>query len=299
MASWEERLFPFHRFRPLRGEPLRMKPGIWIYGLATVVTGILDIVWSAFEASHQPIQSLGKEIAGWHILAYLAGAWLIAAGLAILWQRTERMGAAACAAIYFLFALLSAPRFYTATHVYGFRIGVLIFILFGIGQQLLLMSPAVIVYAMSARADEAGQERALVAARWALGLGPVVFGLGHLISSKVMAGFVPHWVPFPVFWAIVTGIAFLLSGLSILSGIQDVLAARLLALMLFLFEFIVEVPPVFARPHNQAAWGGALYNVTAIGACLIFSEFVISRRKTDKRRTGVETNMAPQDSLIA
>ena len=34
-----------------------MRVGVWFYGLATVVTGILDIVWGAFEASHQPIQS--------------------------------------------------------------------------------------------------------------------------------------------------------------------------------------------------------------------------------------------------
>jgi hypothetical protein len=71
--------------------------------------------------------------------------------------------------------------------------------------------------------------------------------------------------------------------------------------MLLLFDFIVEIPPVFAQPHSQGAWGGAVYNVTAIGACLVFSEFVIGRRQTDKR----EHDLAPQavarhpDSLIA
>ncbi|MGC2400315.1 MAG: hypothetical protein WA510_11050 [Acidobacteriaceae bacterium] len=278
-----------------------MKLGTWIYGLATVATGILNIVWGAFEASHQPIQALGKHIPGSQILAYVSGAWLVAAGMAILWRRTERIGAAASAMIYLIFALLWVPRFYTATHVLGFRIGVLAFILFGIGQQLLLMSPAVIVYALCAPHNQVWQGRALVAGRWALGLGPVAFGLGHLINPKIMAGFVPHWVPFPVFWAIFTGIAFLLSGISIVSGIQDVLAARLLALMLLWFEAVVEAPPVFAQPHHQSAWGGAVYNVTAIGACLIFSQFVMSRRNTGQTKTGVATHIAtPQpDSLIA
>ncbi|HTZ58579.1 MAG TPA: hypothetical protein VMB49_10800 [Acidobacteriaceae bacterium] len=275
-----------------------MKIGIWIYALATVVTGILNIVWGALEPTHQPIQSLGKHVPGAQILAYIAGAWLIAAGLAFLWRRTERMGAAASAIIYLVFALLWLPRFWTATHVLGFRLGVVVFILFGIGQQLLLMSPAVIVYALRTSLNKT---RALTAARWLLGLGPVVFGLGHLIGWKVMAGFVPHWVPFPVFWAILTGIVFLLSGISILSGIYDVLAVRLLALMLFLFEVIVEAPPVFAQPHSQTAWGGAVYNITAIGACLIFSEFVMSRRNARHEKTGVTTNIASAqpDSLIA
>lgn len=36
-----------------------MRAGIWFYGLATVVTGILDLVWGAFEASHQPLRAPG------------------------------------------------------------------------------------------------------------------------------------------------------------------------------------------------------------------------------------------------
>ena len=62
----------------------QMKVGVWFYGLGTVLTGILDIAWGAFDASHQPIQALGKNLPGQHILAYVAGVWLVAAGLAIL-----------------------------------------------------------------------------------------------------------------------------------------------------------------------------------------------------------------------
>jgi uncharacterized membrane protein len=267
-----------------------MRVGLWIYGLATVVTGIVDIVWGAFEVSHQPIKALGGHIPVLQILAYIAGAWLVAAGMAILWQRTERIGAAGSAMIYLVFALLWVPRFYTATHVFGIK--VLIFIFFGIGQQLLLATPAAIVYAVSASSHPIWRERAAVAAGWTLGLGPIAFGLGHLINPGVMARFVPHWVPFPVFWAVFTGVAFLLAGIAIVCRIQDVLAARLLGLMLLLFEAAVEIPPVFAQPHNQVAWGGAVYNVTAIGACLVFSEFVISRRQTAQRKNSVAREIA-------
>jgi uncharacterized membrane protein len=269
-----------------------MKVGLWIYGLATVVTGIVDIVWGAFEPSHQPIQALGGHIPVSQILAYIAGAWLVAAGMAILWQRAERIGAAGSAMIYLVFALLSVPRFYTATHMFGLRIEVVIFVFFAIGQQLLLVTPAAIVYAVSASSDPVWRERAAVAAGWTLGLGPIAFGLGHLISPHVMARFVPHWVPFPVFWAVFTGFAFLLAGIAIVWRIQDVVAARLLALMLLLFEAAVEIPPVLAQPHNQVAWGGAVYNLTAIGACLMFSEFVIGRRQTVQTENSVARQTA-------
>ena len=77
-----------------------------------------------------------------------------------------------------------------------------------------------------------------------------------------------------------------------MSGIQDVLAATLLALMFLVFEVIVEIPPVFVRPHSQAAWGGAVYNLTAIGACWIFAKLALSRRQEDVRTSGVSEHGA-------
>jgi uncharacterized membrane protein len=133
-----------------------------------------------------------------------------------------------------------------------------------------------------------------------LGLAPIVFGLGHLINVRAIVRFVPHWVPFGNFWTVLTGIAFVLAGSAIVSGIRDVLAARLLMLMLFLFEIMVEIPPVFVQPHNQAAWGGAAYNLVAMGACWIFVESVASRRQADQRQTSVAGHVATShpDSVI-
>ena len=123
-----------------------MKVGVWIYGLGTALTGILDIAWGAFDASHQPIQSLGKNFAGEHILAWVAGLWLLAAGLAILWQRSRRIGAAASAIAYLIFAALWLPRYHAGIHAYGWRMAVVFGISFGLAQQVTLVAPAIIVY---------------------------------------------------------------------------------------------------------------------------------------------------------
>jgi uncharacterized membrane protein YphA (DoxX/SURF4 family) len=279
----------------------QMRIGVWFYGLATVATGILNIVWGAFEGSHQPIKAFGQHIPGQQVLAYIAGVWLVAAGVAILWRRTARIGAAGSAAIYLIFGLFWLPRFYVVPHTLGFHIGILIFIVFGLAQQLLLAAPGVMVYAETG-SDPVWQERQVIAARWMLGLSPIVFGLGHLINVQAIVRFVPHWVPFGSFWTVLTGIAFVLAGSAIVSGIRDLLAARLLMLMLFLFEFMVEIPPVFAQPHNQGAWGGAMYNLTAIGACWIFVESVASRRRqADQRQVDDAGHVATShpDSAIA
>jgi uncharacterized membrane protein len=264
-----------------------MRVGLWFYGLATIATGILDIIWGAFEASHQPITSLAQQVPGHQALPYIAGLWLVAAGATILWRGTARLGAVGSAMIYLIFALSWLPRFYTATHAFGLRIGVLIFVLGGVAAQVLLISPAAFVYAATAPPDSVWRDRAAIGARWMLGLPPIAFGLGHLINLSAFVRFVPLWVPFARFWVVLTAIAFLLAGSAIVLGIRDVMAARLLALMLLLFEASVEIPPVFVHPHSQGAWGGAVYNLTAIGACWIFAEFVASRRQADQNKSGV------------
>jgi hypothetical protein len=276
-----------------------MKVGVWFYGLGTALTGILDIAWSAFDPAHQPIKSLGINLPAQQILAYVAGVWLVAAGIAILWRRTARMGAAASAIAYLIFAALWLFRCYAGIHALGWRINVLLGVTFGLAQQLMLVAPAAIVYVSTTSPDSLLQKRATIAARWMLGLPPVIFGIFHLIGLRVFATIVPHWMSFGYFWAALTGIAFILSGIAICSGIKDLLAARLLALMLLLFEGLVEIPPIFIRLHDQATWGAAVYNVTAIGACWIFAEFLASR--ADRRRIGPAENVtiSRPDPVIA
>jgi hypothetical protein len=164
-----------------------------------------------------------------------------------------------------IFATFWLPRYYAGIHALGWRIDVLVGISFGLAQQIMLVAPAAIVYASTASPDSLLQKRAAVAARWMLGLPPVIFGLFHLISIRVFASIVPHWMSFGYFWAALTGVAFLLAGSAICLGIMDVLAARLLALMLLLFEGFVEIPPIFIRLHDQRTWGAAVYNLSAIG----------------------------------
>jgi uncharacterized membrane protein len=132
-----------------------------------------------------------------------------------------------------------------------------------------------------------------------LGLPPIFFGLFHLVGIRVFATIVPHWMSFGYFWAGLTGIAFILAGIAICSGKMDVPAARLLAVMLLVFEVLVEAPPVFIRLHDQPTWGAAVYNLTAIGACLIFAEFLAQR--ADRARISPVGNIAAsrQDAAVA
>lgn len=256
----------------------QMKVGLWFYGLGTALTGILNIAWGAFDPAHEPIKALGN-IPGQQFLAYVSGIWLVAAGLAMLWRRGARIGAAGSAIAWLIFAAFWAVRYYAGIHALGWKMAVLVGVSFGLAQQLMLVAPVGIVSALASSADSRPGWGAAAAARWLLGLPPVIFGLTHLLGIPIFAKIVPHWMPLASFWAAITGLAFFLAGLAICSGIKDVLAARLLAIMLLLFEPLVEIPGMFARPHDQGAWSAAVYNLVAIGACWIYAEYLASRLK--------------------
>jgi uncharacterized membrane protein YphA (DoxX/SURF4 family) len=257
-----------------------MRIGVYVYGIASVAAGILDLVWGEFDPGHQPLQAWGDHIPGVTAFAYIAALWLIAGGAAILWRRTEQFGAAALAILYGIFALFPLPRFYTAPHYVGYNAAVYIGVMSGVCQQIILCVAAAIVW-KSLAVRGALLPRADLLARWIFGFCSVDFGLTHLTGIRFANPFVPKGMPLgPTFWTVLTGIAFVLAGLAILSGVLDVLAARLLGLMLLVFSVLVLTPPIFASPHDHAAWGANAYNLTAVGAAWIVADWLASRRQT-------------------
>ena len=252
--------------------PQSLHAAVAVFGFASAAAGILDAIWGGFEPAHQPIQALGDHIPGQALLAYLVAFTLVAGGAALLWYRTARAGAVALGAVYLAFAVFWLPRFYTATHALGFRLPVIVGIVGGMAMQLILVAAAAIIYSLSSAGGPASGGLSVGISRWVFGLASVSFGLVHLTGISATAQMIPKWLPLTAeFWTVLTGIAFVLAGLSIVARVQDVIAARLLALMLFVFELLVLAPHPFAVPRNHVAWGSNAYNMAAVGAFWIFA----------------------------
>ena len=77
---------------------MKYSPGRYVYGLASIGSGICALVWHDFIA-------LG-DVPHREILIYIVAAIEILGGVAVLWPRTARAGAVALGAIYLIFALL-------------------------------------------------------------------------------------------------------------------------------------------------------------------------------------------------
>jgi hypothetical protein len=258
---------------------LGMGVGVYLYGIASAACGVMDLIWRDFDSSHQPIQAFGDNIPGREILAYITAVVMIAGGVAILWRRSARAGGAALAGIYFVFTVFWFPRLYTAPHYLGFRTTVFLGVLAGVGMELIASAAGALVFA-SLETRGSSWPRAILITRWIFGLCALDFGLNHLIDVADNLIYVPQWMPVGgKFWVILTGICFVLAGIAILSGIQDVLAARLLALEFLAFNAVALPQFIFAHPERHAAWGGNAFNLALVAACWIFADSIASRKK--------------------
>jgi uncharacterized membrane protein YphA (DoxX/SURF4 family) len=257
--------------------------GIYVYAVAAIAAGIINLIWHDFATGWQPIQAFGDHVPGRELYACVTAVWLVVGGAAMLWPRTARAGAKALALVYLIFAVFWLPRLYWGPHILGLRASVIIGVLGGVGEQVILVCGGVIISVWLAEPGSPALFRRAAIARVVFGLCSVDFGLNHLTGVKSVTPLVPKWLPpGPEFWAMATGIGFVLAGLAILSGVLNVLACRLLTLMLIVFSALVTGPWIFRFPHDHNAWGGNAFNLAAVGAAWIVADWLASRRKQEQ-----------------
>jgi uncharacterized membrane protein YphA (DoxX/SURF4 family) len=85
------------------------------------------------------------------------------------------------------------------------------------------------------------------------GVAQIPFGLAHLLYMDRTIAFVPHYMPAPSFWAYFTGIAFIVGGAAIVTGVLARLAATLVAIQIGLFTVLAWIPILTASP-DAALW---------------------------------------------
>jgi hypothetical protein len=189
------------------------------------------------------------------------------------------------AAVYGLIAIFWRPRLFTAPLVLGYSVKTYIGVLSGIGAQLIVIRAALTILASQSPRDRRW-ERAITAVRWIFALCTVDFGLQHLtgLSNPSNVAMVPAWMPLgQPFWIVFTGIAFVLAGIALATGLLDALAGRLLALMFFVFSAVTLLPLLAAGPRDEANWGGNAYEFVAVASAWILAEWLAARRRRQRQ----------------
>jgi uncharacterized membrane protein YphA (DoxX/SURF4 family) len=235
--------------------------GSHVYGIAAIALGLVGLFWRDFASVWQPVPDTLPHRA---LLACIAALLFLLAGIAVQWRRTARFGFPVLAILYSMAALLWLPR------VIGFprMIGTWL----GFAEELTLVLAAIIGYASLAPPNSAWSRTTQIA-RIIFGLCLVVFGVTHFLALRDTAAFVPKWIPpSQQFWAIFTGVAHLLAGLAIITGVQARLAAYLFAAMLLSFGVLIWLPALFAHPEIHLNWAANCVNLAIAAAGWIVAD---------------------------
>lgn len=100
--------------------------------------------------------------------------------------------------------------------------------------------------------------------------GPIaMFGIFHLMGASDMQGMVPDFLPAPVFFVYLTGVALLLAAVAIIIGKKAKLATQLLGLMLALFALLIHLPGFMEG--SQAATSNFLKDLALAGSAWFMS----------------------------
>lgn len=238
-----------------------------VFGLGTIVFGAAGLAWRDFAFNWVPVQ---PEVPHRVLLAYVTAVLLILGGLGVQWRRTAQAGAVILAILYLIFALLWLPRVIGFPQIYGTWGGLF--------EELAPAPAALIVYAMSSRRDPAHRERLAQFGRYVFGVCVLSFAAEHFTAIPQTAEMVPAWIPpGQRFWAIATGVFYVLAGIAILTGVMATLGARLLTAMFVGFSLLIWFPGLAELPRVHNVWAGNGVNLTMAGAAWVVADWLARR----------------------
>jgi uncharacterized membrane protein len=210
--------------------------------------GVLCLVYGDFALQWQSVPPWFPWPRG---LAYVSGAFLLAAGIGLLFARTAARCALAVTAYQLMWLpVRGADVVPQITSIGGW---------YGFFQTLALLCGGWILWASLVRAGDPSHitrldgERAMRVARILFGASCVLFGLAHFAYAEFTASFIPGWLPARLWLVYLTGACHVAAGLGILSSIFARLAATLEAIMVGAFVPLVHIPSLVVAPPPE--WG--------------------------------------------
>ena len=132
--------------------------------------------------------------------------------------------------------------------------------------------------------------------RWLFASMFAIFGLLHFGPLEFTLDYIPSYLPFPVFWVYLVGVALIAFSVSAWTGTLDKLAAVLLALMLLLFVLMIHVPR--AIEGNFMGILGVFRDTANVGAALMYADkYARDSRFVDRNLTRVhQTSYATEEN---
>jgi uncharacterized membrane protein len=241
------------------------------YGASAAGLGVLCLIAGDLAYVFQPLPRWMPLRAG---LAYVSGAVLVAAGVALLARRTTRLAAVVLTVHFAAWLLLcDVPATLARPGVVGNWEGC--------GLVMTVIAGGWILLARSSRpADRMARlrgDRGVRLARRLYAAGLPLVGLAHFVNAHEATVYVPAWLPLQIDWVYLTGAGHIAAGLAILLGVLPRIAAVLEAAQITAFVILAHIPAVHAAPGDRIQWAMLVYAV-AIAA----SAWLVAAESTDR-----------------
>lgn len=247
---------------------------IRIASIGHAVFAFIMIVLGAVGFLHPEIVSLWNPVSI-HVpahewLVHLIAVISMAAGVGLLVQRTAAMAARLLLSTLLLWLLLlRLPNFFLEPAFAA---------CWSVFPLLLMVAAAWVLHVWFAANGESKHlslilgNNGLRIARFLYGLTLIFFGTAHFIDIKDTVSLIPHWLPGHLFWAYLTGCAFLAAGLATLIGFCARLAVTLSALQLALFLFLVWIPIVATGSKDPFQWSETILNAALCAGAWVMTD---------------------------
>ena len=239
--------------------------GRFAVGIALVAFGVANFVVGDFVAGRAPAWPAGWP--GQLAWAYVTGLVLIGAGVCILTGRRAVRAALVAAALIAAWAFLRQLPFALQDHQFGGAWTNLGKALTFSGGLVGVAGSFILASAESSDAEIYRAWAMRTVGRLSLAAFLVASGIQHFLFTPFVATLVPTWIPRPIVWTYIAGVALIAGGIGLVIAATARLAATLVGLMVLTWLFVLHIPRGI-RINNQNEWTAVIEALAVSGIAL-------------------------------
>lgn len=220
------------------------QPALALFAIGLIGMGVLALVYGDFAMGWQPV---AQWFPARTVLAYGSGVLMVLCGAALFSRVTTAWALRILLPYLIIWQMLKFPALVVAPTVEG--------VYLGFGELAILLAGGWTLFARlgnvgGTRFAWASGEGAIRVARYYLALWIIPIGLSHMVYLKPTMDLIPPFLPGKVFWAYLTGIGQIASGLGLLFGVFPRIAAYAEAVQISLYALLIWLPAIFLGNRN-------------------------------------------------
>jgi uncharacterized membrane protein len=257
-------------FRPL------IHPGRIIFATGIIALGILQFFVKDFSLARPSSPAWSADIPGKELWAYVSGATVAIAGLAIIFRVKGAWAALFIAAMFFVgaFLLRNLPTMVIEPTLKGALLHHI-----NAFKSLGFLGGGLIIAASFFKEQDRNinsafnNNRLILWGTFLLALFFILCGWAHFEFYVFVKDLIPDYIPARGFWTYFSAVALIAGGLGLLFPLTRKWAALLSGIMILLWFFMLHIPRAVAMDVN-GEWMGVFESFSFSGICFVLAGLV-------------------------